>query len=94
LLSDQNFEQDDPVITGQCRVYFDGASTAQSAGQALDASSDTTVDWKISKENLNFQMRLRLSRNQPTAFFPDGSRQYTKKRRGNGKRLRICSGKR
>ncbi len=77
LLSDENFEQDDPVITGQCRVYFDGASTGKKTGQISETSGDEIINWEITKENLYFQMELRLSNNQPTAFSLNGSRQFT-----------------
>lgn len=77
-LSDENFEQDDPTITGQCRVYFDQTVTVQNAGQNPTAAVDKTIAWKMTEKNLDFQMQLRLSSGGPTAFFLEGSRQFTK----------------
>ncbi|MDQ3750488.1 MAG: hypothetical protein M3367_15950 [Acidobacteriota bacterium] len=75
LLSDENFEQDDPVITGQCRVFYDASvSSLPKQAQAKDTTGNNVIKWKSKTKNLTFETQLEVENYQPTAFLINGSR--------------------
>ena len=49
LLSEDSFETDDPVITGECRVYFDGKETSVKTFNTSGNSTQSDVKVKFAK---------------------------------------------
>lgn len=75
LLSGENFEQDDPAITGQCRVFYDASSSSQpKQAQAKNATENNLIKWSNKTKSLGFETQLAVENDQPTAFFINGSR--------------------
>ncbi len=67
-LSDENFEQDDPVITGQCRVYFDKAENSIKNDKPPKNFDDKVISWNDETKNFSFETNLVLRNGQPFAF--------------------------
>lgn len=75
LLSDDNFEQDDPLITGQCRVFYDAASTSSpKQAQTKNTTGSNFIKWSSKTKSLSFETQLAVENDQPTAFLISGSR--------------------
>ncbi|MDQ3321948.1 MAG: hypothetical protein M3525_05885 [Acidobacteriota bacterium] len=75
LLSDENFEQDDPVITGQCRVFYDASSTSlPKQAQTKNTTGSNLIKWSNKTKSLSFETQLAAENDQPTAFLISGSR--------------------
>lgn len=74
LLSDENFEQDDPAITERCRVFYDAASSSPKHTQTKNTTGSSLIKWNNKTKSLSFETQLAVENDQPTAFFIDGSR--------------------
>ena len=75
LLSDENFEQDEPVITGQCRVFYDNTVSPQKLSETKKLTKENNViSWNYKEKSLNFETQFAVENNQPTAFLISGSR--------------------
>jgi hypothetical protein len=75
LLSDENFEQDDPVITGQCRVFYDSSSISPpKQARTKNTIRSNLIKWNNKTKKLSFETQLAVENDQPTAFFISGSR--------------------
>lgn len=78
-LSDENFEQDDPIITGQCRIYFDKNENSLKKDKSPVNPDDKVISWNSETKNLSFQTNLVLRNNQPIAFDLAGYRIIVRK---------------
>ena len=67
-LSDENFEQDDPVITGQCRVFYDNTVSPQKLPETKKPKAGSVIEWNYKEKSLNLETQLAVENNQPTAF--------------------------
>ena len=76
LLSDENFEQDDPAITGKCRIYFDKSKTIAANVQSPTANDVEIINWNSDADDLTFQTKITLKNGQPTTFSLNGSRRF------------------
>lgn len=75
LLSDENFEQDDPVITGQCRVFYDAsASSLPKQAQTKNTTGNNLIKWNSKTKSLSFETQLEVENDQPIAILINGSR--------------------
>lgn len=75
FLSDENFEQNDPVITGQCRVFYDASSTySPKPTQTKNTTGSNLIKWSNKIKSLSFETQLAVENDQPTAFHINGSR--------------------
>lgn len=89
LLSDENFEQDEPVITGQCRVFYDAASAEpQNAPKTQNTIGKNLIKWNSKIKSQSFETQLELENDQPTAFRIDGTRTVM---RGGEESANECS---
>lgn len=89
LLSDENFEQDEPVITRQCRVFYDAASAeSQNALKTQNTAGKNLIKWNSKIKSQSFETQLELENDQPTAFRIDGTRTVM---RGGEESANECS---
>ncbi|MBA4124675.1 MAG: hypothetical protein H0X72_19710 [Acidobacteria bacterium] len=88
LLSDENFEQDDPVITGQCRVFYNSSASPQKYPETKNTTGNNLIKWNNKTKSLNFETQLAVENDQPTAFLINGSRIVI---RGGEKSANECS---
>lgn len=79
-IADENFEQDDPPITGRCRVFFSG----NAAQQSKPANSEVLFDFrkepllaepKINQVERQRVMRAVLTNDEDTAAFEIGGKE-------------------
>lgn len=89
LLSDENFEQDEPVITGQCRVFYEAASAEpQNAPKTQNTFEKNLIKWNSKTKSQSFETQLELENDQPTAFRINGTRTVM---RGGEESANECS---
>lgn len=73
MLSNENFEQDEPAITGQCRVFYKGGDSRKQA-----RANGELIEWNFSEKNLSFNTVLQVKDNLPVGFSIDGWRIITR----------------
>lgn len=78
MLSDENFEQDDPIITGQCRVFYNSSASPQKHAETANTPANNLIKWNYTAKSLSFETQLALENNEPTAFSIDGWRIITR----------------
>ncbi len=78
MLSDENFEQDDPLITGQCRVFYNSPASPPKHPETANTTANNLIKWNYTAKSLSFETQLALENNEPTAFSIDGWRIITR----------------
>lgn len=74
MLSDENFEQDDPLITGQCRVFYNSSTLPPKHPETANTTANNLIKWNYTAKSLSFETQLEVENDQPTAFLINGSR--------------------